>query len=113
MLGLGFGLRRQKSQATTQHADAERGSRSCQDVVKVERGRSCPVDDASERADADAEEVAGAGDSGCASGARKHVGMEGGHDRSAAQRPIGAADVARNAAQTGERANGQKRNVYK
>ena len=71
------------------------------------------MDDASERADADAEEVAGAGDSGSASGARKHVGMEGGHDRSAAQRPIGAADVARNAAQTGEQANGQKRNVYR
>jgi len=71
------------------------------------------VDDASERADADAEEVAGAGDSGSASGARKHVGMEGGHGGSDAQRPIGVADVARNAAQIGEQANGKKRNVYK
>jgi len=88
-------------------------SRSCQDGVKVGRERSCPVDDASERADADAEEVTGTGDSRSASGARKHVGMEGGHGGSDAQRPIGAADVARNAAQTGERANGQKRNVYK
>ena len=86
---------------------------SWQDGVKVGREHSCPVDDASERADADAEEVAGAGDSGSASGARKHVGMEGGHGGSDAQRPIGVADVARNAAQTGERANGQKRNVHK
>jgi len=46
-------------------------------------------------------------------GARKCVGMEEGHGGSDARRPIGAADVARNAAQTGERANGQKINPYK